>query len=142
MDATSLLQARTAVAAQMGFPGFDTTSADDQRTAYRNLSAADQVRFTDQLSAYIYTNPTDFTSDQLAVAKDRIDSPAYNTPLADTSYTAAVGEFIDEAYAQGKSIFTSVDTLIKWLVVGTVAVALVYALKTYVDMKKSGGTYH
>ena len=131
MTSQALLTARTAVAAQMGFSGFDTQDADAQRAAYRELSAADQIRFTDALSAYVYTNPDAFTTDQLAVANDRLQSPYYNTPLADTSLSAAVSEFVNEAGANASGIFAGLSGLTKTLAVIAVAVAVIYLVTEF-----------
>lgn len=135
MTSTALIQARTAVAAQLGFAGFDTTDADAQRAAYRNLSAADQIRFTDALSAYVYTNPDQFTTDQLSVANDRLHSPYYNTPLADASLAAAVNDFVNEAGANASNIFAGLNMFTKTLAVIAVAVAAVYLINTFREVR-------
>jgi hypothetical protein len=142
MASQALLDARTAVARQLGLAGFDTSDADAQRAAYRELSAADQIRFTDALSAYVYTNPDAFTTDQLAVANDRVTSPYYNTPLADTSLAAAASEFIDEAGKNATGIFAGLSGLTKTLAVIAVAVAVIYLVREFKPgqyLKKAAG---
>jgi|SRR5581483_4398593 len=128
---TALQQAKAAVASQLGLSGFDQLDDGAQNVAYQNLSQADQVRFTDALSGYIYTNQDGFSTDQVTLARDRVKSPNYNTPLADTSFTAAASDFfsntLDNVANFGQGIEKAIYVGVAIGIVGLVAYLAVLA---------------
>lgn len=77
----TISEARNAVGKSLGLTSFDGSTA-----AYQSLSAADQVRVNDALSAYIVANAGAFTPAQFDIAKANTTSPGFNSPLADESF--------------------------------------------------------
>ena len=68
----TIAQARAIVGQQLGFP----PSFDGSVAAYRDLSAADQIRLTQALFSYIRANPDKFTQAQqetVRVEQSRVD---------------------------------------------------------------------
>ena len=68
----TIAQARAIVGQQLGFP----PSFDGSVSAYRDLSAANQIRLTQALFAYIRANPDKFTEAQqqtVRVEQSRVD---------------------------------------------------------------------
>lgn len=108
--AANVRAARVEAAKSLGLAGVrEGTPAE-----YAALSQADQVRLTDEMSAFIVANQAYFSPTQVEIAQRRVNSPGFRTPLADTSIGAAdfvraygetVGEFVEgTAGVAGRSL--------------------------------------
>jgi hypothetical protein len=84
---------------------------------YRALNQADQIRVADETSAFIVSQPTFFTPLQVELAQKRVSSTVFRQPLADTSLTAAAGDFFTDLAGRYESKVT-----------GLIVVAIVAAL--------------
>lgn len=120
----AILEARRIVAQQIGLRGFETLDPERQRAAYRELTAAQQVRFTEALSNYVRQHASLFTAQQMSVADAVVRNPLYGQPLADDAIR--LGDFLDElgveAAARGAQAWDRA-----WLIVGLAAVVAVAA---------------
>ncbi len=130
------LAARSAIAEQLGLPGFATADLAAQRAAYKALSAADQVRLVDALAAYVQQNPAGFAASQVATANTRVSDPAYGTGLADTSWSAAAQEFFSASSGNFLDIWKGLNSTLK-IVAVIAAIALAgWLLWRFVPAKK------
>lgn len=61
---------------------------------YASLSAANQVRLTDEMARLIVQYPAGFSEDVVAEARRRVANPLFNQPLADPSMSSSLIEGI------------------------------------------------
>ena len=95
----TIANARALVGQQIGLSNFDGSVA-----AYRDLSAADQIRLTQALFAFIRSNPQEFTEQQqqtVQVEGNRVASLSTQDP---SSWSVFVDAITDEALRVGSSV--------------------------------------
>lgn len=97
---------------------------------YRNLPAADQVALSDRMAKIISDNPSQFTEQQVTVARTRIGSPLYNQPLQATGYMNVAAEMVKSGELQA-SLMSSAKTYFNTLGVAASIVALGFAVYMY-----------
>lgn len=122
---TTVDQLRVKTIHDLGFTSLFGATKD-----YRDLEPAQQSLVTDAMSAYVATHPLEFASGTVTAAQRWNASGIVGQPYADTSFSAAASQFVDEAGKQASSLEENLNPFSeqnrKWVLVVLALAGVVY----------------